>query len=134
MLQKPIVSPAQPERAETRLSPGGVLTTDFLIILLNDRSVYSCRHKKGKAGRLPFLSAGSGVLSFGVLEPLSGALLAVLLALFHSGVAGEQTFLLQRGAERLAQAHQRPGDSMTQRAGLPCRSTAVNGRLDRKFP
>jgi hypothetical protein len=54
MLQKPIVSPAQPERAETRLSPGGVLTTDFLIILLNDRSVYSCRHKK-REGRTPSL-------------------------------------------------------------------------------
>ena len=40
--------------------------------------------KKGKAGRLPFLSCGSGVLSFGVLEPLSGALLSVLLALFDS--------------------------------------------------
>jgi hypothetical protein len=61
MLQKPIVSPAQPQRVETRLSPGGVLTTDFFIILLTDHCVYSGRHKK-REGRKPslFVNAGFG--------------------------------------------------------------------------
>src|SRR6516165_269769 len=52
------------------------------------------------------------------LEPTAGAGLAVLLALHHAGVAGEEAGLLQRDAEFRIQEAQRAAEPVPDGAGL----------------
>src|SRR6476646_11595922 len=67
------------------------------------------------------------------LEAGAGALLAVLLALLHAGIAREETSLL----ETLAQLHvvelERAGDAVADRAGLAAGTAAVDRHHDVEF-
>src|SRR5262245_36259981 len=66
-----------------------------------------------------------GFLPLRELEALAGARLSVLLALLHAGVAGQHAFLAQHAAQRLVEAHERPGDAEADRAGLAGQPAAV---------
>src|SRR6266540_512682 len=68
--------------------------------------------------------------ALGVLRSLAGLLEAVLLALDHAGVAGEETALLQLGPQLDVELDQGPGDAVAQRAGLPGDTAAVEAGDD----
>ena len=59
--------------------------------------------------------------------------MTVFFPLFYARVEGEETFLLERSAKRLAQGHQGSRDCMPQCTGLSGRSAAVHGCLDGKL-
>ena len=58
---------------------------------------------------------------------------AVLLALLHSGVAGQQTGLLQNGTHLIAVLQQGAGDAVTDSAGLAGNAAASDGANDIKL-
>src|SRR5690348_5685699 len=62
------------------------------------------------------------------LEAAAGLGAAVLLALDHAGVAGEEAGLLDDAAERGLVARQRLGDAVLDRAGLAREAAADDGR------
>src|SRR6185503_11036844 len=68
-----------------------------------------------------------GLLALGVLRRLAGALEAVLLALLHPRVAGEQARLAQLQAMGLRiELEQRPGDAVADCAGLAADPAALD--------
>ena len=64
-------------------------------------------------------------LPLGELEPLTCALLTVLLALVLAGIAGQETELLELAAQFGVELHQGPCDTETGCAGLACEAAAV---------
>src|SRR5262249_44879353 len=69
-----------------------------------------------KTGR-PMPSCGK-TLALGKLEPLAGAFLPILLALFAAGIAGKKTFDLKFLAQFSVELQQRAGNAQLQSAGL----------------
>src|SRR6185312_8303839 len=63
-------------------------------------------------------------LTFAELETFASARLAVLFALFHTRIAGQQTFRFQRRTKSCVREQQRAGNTMAHRAGLACRTAA----------
>src|SRR3954471_593265 len=63
-------------------------------------------------------------LTFGELEPLAGALLAVLLPLVRPRIACQKAELFQPGPQLRVELHQGPCHAKTCRARLPRDSTA----------
>src|SRR3954447_20023944 len=64
-------------------------------------------------------------LPLGELEPLTCALLSVLLALVLAGIAGQETELLELATQFGIELNQCPCDAETGRAGLACEAAAV---------
>src|ERR1700758_3456949 len=69
-------------------------------------------------------------LSLGELEASASALLAVLLALFTTRVAGNEAFCLERLAELGIEFHQCAGDAELDRVGLSHDAAALDGGDD----
>src|SRR6266702_7381033 len=61
------------------------------------------------------------------LERPAGLGLAVLLALDHAGVAGQEAALLEHGAQLWLEIGERLGDAMTDSTGLAGQTAAGNG-------
>src|SRR5215467_12352255 len=61
----------------------------------------------------PFCFPAPPRLTLGELEPLAGALLAVLLPLVSPWVTGQESEFLQFAAKLRIEFHQRPGNSQT---------------------
>src|SRR5271167_2331570 len=76
---------------------------------------------RGRRGHRPRPTACSALRE---LEARAGFPVAVLLALHDAGVAGEEPFLLQRGAQIGLKVGQRLGKSVADRAGLPRKAAA----------
>ena len=70
------------------------------------------------------------VLSLAELRGAAGGLEAVLFALLHARVAGQQTGGLEGGAVVLVDDEQRAGDAVTDGAGLAGDAAAGDGGLD----
>src|ERR1017187_8334152 len=81
----------------------------------------------------PDLTSGAGKypvrLTFAVLEAFARARLAVLLALLHARVAGQEAFGLQHGPHVDVHREQRAGDAMAHRTSLAGRPAAGDGDL-----
>src|SRR4051794_17644771 len=83
-----------------------------------------------KGAEAPFFECRDGCASaLRELEAAAGFLLAVLLALDDARGAGEETFLLERGAKLRLEVGQRLGDAVTPRARL-AREPAAGNRHD----
>ena len=63
-------------------------------------------------------------LALGELEALAGARATGLFALLHAGIAGEETFLLQLGAEGFVDFKKGAAEGEAQGAGLAVDSAA----------
>ena len=72
------------------------------------------------------------VSALGELRRATGGLQTVLLALLHSGVAGQQTGLLQNGTHLIAVLQQGAGDAVTDSAGLAGNAAASDGAAARR--
>ena len=68
--------------------------------------------------------------ALGELRRTTGGFEAVLLALLHSGVAGEEAGGLERGTVCLVDLKESAGDSVTDGAGLTGDSAACDGGVD----
>ena len=75
----------------------------------------------------------AGNSALGELGRAAGGLEAVLLALLHTRVAGEEPGLLQNGVVVLADQQQSPGDAVAQGAGLAGDAAAGDGGHDVHF-
>src|ERR1035438_6370716 len=67
--------------------------------------------KARKVEQIPRLPGLTRILSFGELEPLAGALLAVLLSLVRARVASEEAQLLEPASQFGVELHQSPGNA-----------------------
>ena len=76
------------------------------------------------------LKIGSSLLSLRELRSAAGGLEAVLLALLHSGVAGQEPGFLEGGAVGGIHLQQGAGDAVTDGAGLAGDAAAGDGGLD----
>ena len=72
-------------------------------------------------------------LTFGELESLASAFLAILLALVLARVAGQKTELLEPGSQLQIELAQRTGDSMSGGAGLTGNTSAIDAHQDVEF-
>ena len=66
-------------------------------------------------------------LALGELEALACALLAVLLAFLHAGIASQKTVLAQRGTQFRVEAADGARQSHAHRSGLPANAAALGG-------
>src|SRR5690348_169899 len=66
-------------------------------------------------------------LALGELEALARALLSVLLALFHTGIARKKTVLPERWTQLGIKPRDRARQSHPYRAGLPANAAAMSG-------
>src|SRR5579859_5793773 len=82
-----------------------------------------CRALARRVGETPTLR-----LTLGELERPAGLRLAVLLALDHARVAGEETALLEDATELRLVVGERLGQAMAERPGLAGKSAAGDGR------
>src|ERR1700741_1290644 len=72
------------------------------------------------------MAGPTGGLPLRVLELRPGARLAVLLALLHPRIAGEEAGPLERLAQLVVELKQRPRDAVADRAGLSGRPAAAH--------
>src|SRR6185312_5325786 len=91
------------------------------------RGVATNPTKKGAPWGAPSTSAAKGVLALRELERPTSLGPAVLLALDHAGVAGEEAAALERAAQLRLEIGQRLGDAVTDRAGLAGQAAAGDG-------
>ena len=80
------------------------------------------------AAALPYTSCRISALA--ELRRAAGGLEAVFLAFLHTGIAGQETGLLQDGAVILAGQQQGPSNAVAQGAGLAGHAAAGNGGYD----
>ena len=80
-----------------------------------------------------FLSCFELKLSLAELRSATSGLEAVLLTLFHSWVAGQQTCFFEQWAHFIAVLQQSTGDTVTDRTSLTGNAAAANGADNVKF-
>ena len=68
----------------------------------------------------------SKISALAELRRTTGSLQAVLLALLHTRIAGEEASLLNRGTQLLVGLDQRAGDAVTDRGGLTVYAASIH--------
>ena len=97
---------------------------------LTQALAYGAKFARAQADGALRKTVQRGRLSLGELGSPAGGLETVLLALLHSGVAGEEAGLLQDGAVVLAGQQQGAGDAVAQSARLTADAAALDGGND----
>src|SRR5205085_6955212 len=82
------------------------------------------RKQEGRAAARPFLANVIAALALGELEAAPRLGLAVLLALDHAAVAGEEAAALERATQVRLEVGQRLRDAVGHRAGLSWQAAA----------
>src|SRR5690606_19271927 len=94
------------------------------------RRRFSMPTKKPPGGGFPIRSPGRFRLALRELERTAGLRLAVLLALDHAAVAGQEAALLEHGAQTRLVVGQCLGDAVAHRARLARQAAADDGGDD----
>ena len=103
------------------------LKSNFLKFHHRNQAISGIEKARKMAYFRAFLALLSCRLSLAELRSATSGFEAVLLALLHSGVAGQETGLLQNGTHLIAVLQQRTGNTVTDSAGLAGNAAACYG-------